>query len=88
LSLGDDFIEASLRRQSLTEIWRSDRSFSRLRHKQAELTGACAKCAFAADCGAGCTAIAVSATGSLGCNPYCIRSLEIEDILGDLAESS
>ncbi len=81
LSLGDEFVEANLRRQSLTEIWQSDRAFASLRNKRAALTGACATCVFAAECRAGCTSIAHSATGAIGCNPYCIRALEIDDVL-------
>ena len=41
----------------------------------------------AARCRAGCSAMAWSATGSLGCNPYCLRQLETEDILRELSRS-
>lgn len=82
LSLGDDFVEANLRRRSLEDIWRDGGSFSRLRRKEEALSGACAHCAFAAECRAGCTAMAYSITGGVGCNPYCIRALETDDILG------
>lgn len=81
LSLGDPFVEANLRKEPLRQIWRSETSFSRLRHKEKELTGACTRCAHAAECRAGCTGIAYSATGGIGCNPYCIRALETEEIL-------
>lgn len=89
LSLGDAFVEANLRRESLREIWESQTSFARLRNKEKTLTGACARCAHAMECRAGCTGIAHSATGDIGCNPYCIRALETEDILGgiDVADS-
>ncbi len=86
LSLGDDFVEANLRAEPLEEIWESDRYFQRFRKKETLLTGYCARCSYARECRAGCTAIAHSATGSIGCNPYCIRSLESQDILADVLE--
>lgn len=81
LSLGDDFIEANVRKNGLREIWLSEKSFAPLRNKEALLTGACAQCSYARECRAGCTGIAFSATGAIGCNPYCIRALETESIL-------
>lgn len=81
LSLGDAFVEANLREVPLEEIWRSGRCFGRFRHKEELLTGECARCPHARVCRAGCSAIAWSATGGLGTNPHCIRSLEIADIL-------
>ncbi len=81
LSLGDEFVEANVRRVPLHEIWHSGRYFARLRHKQEVLEGECATCPFAAACRAGCSAIAFSATGSLGHNTHCLRSLETEAIL-------
>jgi len=81
LSMGDDFVEANLRREPLREIWESERYFSRFRRKGELLSGECARCAFSKECRAGCSSIAWSATGSLGSNPYCIRSLETQDAL-------
>ena len=81
LSMADEFVEANVRVVSLREIWESGRYFQRLRHKQDELYGECARCPWALECRAGCSAIAWSATGSLGCNSHCIRSLETEAIL-------
>jgi radical SAM protein with 4Fe4S-binding SPASM domain len=88
LSLGDDFVEANLRREPLREIWQSGRYFQRFRRKEELLTGACARCPHASVCRAGCTAIAYSATGDIGCNPYCIRALETEAILHDVTGAS
>lgn len=85
LSLGDAFVEANLREEPLRKIWQSETSFARLRNKEKELTGACARCAYAMECRAGCTGIAQSATGGIGFNPYCIRALETEDILAGIA---
>jgi radical SAM protein with 4Fe4S-binding SPASM domain len=81
LSLGDDFVEANLREDSLAEIWNSGRYFACFRDKAARLHGHCARCAYAVECRAGCSAMAYGATGSLGCNPYCIRHLETREIL-------
>jgi radical SAM protein with 4Fe4S-binding SPASM domain len=83
LSLADEFVEANLRQVTLREIWESGRYFSRLRHKA--LAGECASCPCAAECRAGCSAIAWSATGSLGHNTHCLRSLETEAILAGSA---
>ena len=84
LSLGDEFVEANLREEPLESIWTSNRFFQQLRHKEEHLVGECARCPYASRCKAGCTAIAWSATGRMGVNPYCIRSLETQDILGEL----
>ena len=81
LSLGDAFVEGNVRTTPLAELWHAETSFMRFRHKAAHLTGHCARCAYARECRAGCSAIAVSATGSLGENPYCIRHLETRDVL-------
>ncbi|MFB3891687.1 MAG: radical SAM protein [Phycisphaerae bacterium] len=81
LSLGDRFVEANLRREPLEEIWRGPKYFRAFREKERRLTGQCATCPYSARCRAGCTAVAVSATGDIGCNPYCIRSLETEEVL-------
>ncbi|RLB64444.1 MAG: hypothetical protein DRI90_04560 [Deltaproteobacteria bacterium] len=85
LSLADDFVEANLRQRSLGEIWRAPESFANLRHKERSLTGHCARCPHGSQCQAGCSAMAYSATGSLGCNPYCIRYLETQQILDEVA---
>lgn len=86
LSLADDFVEANVRRRSLGAIWRDPGSFASLRAKERALTGHCARCPHGPECRAGCSAMAYSATGSLGENPYCIRQLETEQILGTLAD--
>ncbi len=84
LSLGDDFVEFNLREEPLKEVWRSDRHFRRFRHKEDLLVGECARCPYAMECRAGCTSIAYSATGGIGCNPYCIRSIEAGSVLSEL----
>ncbi len=84
LSLGDGFEVANIRRQPLEEIWKSNQIFHQFRHKHEHFTGACRTCVAASDCMAGCTSIAVSATGSIGENPYCIRALETQSILREI----
>jgi radical SAM protein with 4Fe4S-binding SPASM domain len=84
LSLGDDFVEGNLRRETLEAIWESGRYFERFRNKEELLCGECAGCAYARECRAGCTCIAHSATGDIGSNPYCIRSIETQEALGDI----
>ncbi|MBU1239289.1 radical SAM protein [Myxococcota bacterium] len=81
LSLGDAFIEANLREHSLTEIWSSGEWFKELRSKETLLSGTCATCPHGPICQAGCTSIAYSTTGTIGENPYCIRTLETTELL-------
>lgn len=82
LFLSDDaFVEGNIRQQPLAELWQSDAAFQRYRRKEELLTGACARCAFAERCRAGCSAMAWSITGDLGCDPYCIRSIETAELL-------
>jgi len=84
LSLGDDFAEANLRQVPLKEIWQSDKYFQRFRNKEQHLCGKCAKCSFGRICKAGCSAMAISGSGTIGDNPYCVRRLEEERILTDM----
>lgn len=85
LSLGTDYVEDNLRRRPLVDIWRDPDSFPRFRGKtSADLTGVCAKCAVAEKCRAGCSAAALSTTGTLGETRFCIRQLETESMLEDL----
>lgn len=84
LSLGSAFVEDNIRRRSLTDIWRDPASFPRFRGKSGELTGRCAKCPAAARCKAGCSAMALSQTGTLTETTFCVRQLETERILASL----
>jgi len=73
-TLPDEFITASVRERSLSDIWTDDRLFPYTRQWSAEMLGGrCMECALAATCRAGCIAVAYSATGSIGANPYCLR---------------
>jgi len=80
LSLGSAFIEDNLRRRPLAEIWKDPKLFAKFRNK-ADCTGKCGKCPMAAKCKAGCSAAAVSTTGSLTENLFCIRRIETKRLL-------
>ena len=85
LSLGSEFVEDSIRRRSLTAIWRDPKSFAKFRDKtERQLTGKCAKCPMAKRCRAGCSAAAISTTGRLSETCFCIRQIETEKILNDM----
>lgn len=84
LSLGSGFVEANLRVHPLKSIWRNPSSFPRFRSKERELLGKCAKCSFGRQCKAGCSAAALSTTGTLGENLFCVRRVETEKILNDI----
>ena len=84
LSLGDSFVAGNLRRTPLRELWESGTAFRAFRTKEDRLAGECARCPHGPACRGGCSAIAWSATGGIGCDPYCIRSLEVGEILSEL----
>ena len=84
LSLGDDFIEANLLETPLSEIWNSGKYFQRFRKKEESLCGTCGKCTFGKKCKAGCTAMAISSTNTIGDNTYCVRRLEEKRLLQEL----
>ena len=86
LMVGEKFVEDNLRRRPLVEIWRDPNSFARFRNKSAQLTGKCAKCPFGAICKAGCSAMAISQTGTLTETPFYIRQLEQEKIIKEVIE--
>jgi radical SAM protein with 4Fe4S-binding SPASM domain len=84
LSLGEKFMEADLRKESLTEIWTGGKYFKAFRERDKHLSGKCSSCEMSTKCKAGCAAMAVSSTKSLGENAYCIRQLEEEKITDTL----
>ena len=84
LSLGSEFVEDNVRRRSLVEIWRDPDAFARFRKKSTSLTGRCAKCPKAAECRAGCSAAALSTTGTLTENAFCVRQMETEQIIKEM----
>jgi len=74
LSMTDALREGSLRERSLREIWEDASLFAYNRQPDRNrLAGACADCAFARICRAGCHSLAYTTTGAMAENPYCIR---------------
>ena len=49
-----------------------------------DFTGKCTKCPFGEVCKAGCSAMALSQTGTLTETPFCIRQLELERIIKEM----
>ena len=84
LSLGSRFVGGNLRRRPLVGLWRDPVTFAAFRNKSCTLTGKCAGCAFAAKCRAGCSAMALSQTGTLTETTFCVRQLEQERIVRTL----
>ena len=81
LSLGDAFIGGNLRTRPLVELWRDPATFPGFRDDDTPLTGRCRNCPHGRACRAGCSAMAVSQTGTLTETAFCIRQLEQEEIL-------
>lgn len=84
LSMGDEMVAANLRDRSLVDVWTSPDVFRTLREKGASLTGVCKACPMAEQCRAGCTNMALSATGSIYENTYCLRHLECSRLLSEM----
>jgi radical SAM protein with 4Fe4S-binding SPASM domain len=77
LSLLDErFREGNIREQSLAEIWDRKGAFDYNRQfDPSRLEGMCADCEYGLRCGAGCTGVAHSITGSTYRAPYCVYGL-------------
>jgi radical SAM protein with 4Fe4S-binding SPASM domain len=74
--VGPPFVVGTVRRERLREIWEDRARWHWLSPRPEQFGGRCARCALAAVCQAGCTALAYGATGSLFDNPYCLRALD------------
>jgi radical SAM protein with 4Fe4S-binding SPASM domain len=75
-TLPDEFIAANVGTRTLAEIWADDSSFPFTRKWSPEvLDGACARCDVALKCRAGCPAMAYGVTGTIGANPFCLRTV-------------
>lgn len=85
LSLGDDFIAGNLLESTLREVWETSPQMRRFRRKHDFLTGRCKACPQAKRCLAGCTASAVTTTGDIGENLYCIRRMEEDKLVADFS---
>ena len=70
------FATANVRQRRLADIWADDRCFPYSRQWNPDvLAGDCASCALAQHCRAGCMGISWSTTGTIGANPYCLRTI-------------
>jgi len=74
--VGAPFVVGDLRRESLRAIFEDRARWHWLDPTPERMRGACAGCALAAVCHAGCTALALGASGELFDQPYCLRALE------------
>ena len=85
LSLGDGFIAGNLLRETLRVVWEKSPLLQTFRNKHEVLSGRCRSCPHAMRCQAGCTASAVTTTGGIGENLYCIRRMEEDHLVEDFS---
>lgn len=76
LSWPDWTVEGDLRTDDLWTIWFRPGAFSQLRDWTAnDMQGACQGCDVAGECGGGCQAMSLGATGKWHADPYCYRRI-------------
>jgi radical SAM protein with 4Fe4S-binding SPASM domain len=76
LSWPDTIIEGDLHTDSLWTIWFRPGAFSHLRdYTVDDMAGYCADCEVALECGGGCQAMSLAATGVFHSDPYCYRRI-------------
>lgn len=76
LSWPDEFVEGDLRKDDLWTIWFREGAFYNLRHFiEEDMRGSCKGCEFALECGGGCQAMSIAATGQFRADPFCYRSI-------------
>jgi radical SAM protein with 4Fe4S-binding SPASM domain len=76
LSWPDAIVEGNLREDDLWTIWFRPEAFSQLRNcTPADMKGTCKACDKADDCGGGCQAMSLAATGEWHADPYCYRRI-------------
>jgi radical SAM protein with 4Fe4S-binding SPASM domain len=76
LSWPDTMVEGDIRKDSLWKIWFRADAFSALRYVAVDdLKGGCRACDVALECGGGCQAMSLAATGDLHADPYCYRRI-------------
>ena len=73
--IGAPFVVGNLRVEPLADIWRDRSRWHWLDPSPEQMSGPCAGCALSEVCGAGCTALAYSASGELFNNPFCARAI-------------
>ena len=74
----DKYLDADLRKKSVTDIWCDDKfcSWNKRHNRCNQLTGYCQECPFAAVCCAGCSSLADSYYNTIGENRLCFRFIE------------
>lgn len=81
LSMGEQFVEGSVRDPGLVETWRDPARFTRNRlFSTDKLEGGCSGCEHGPTCRAGCPDLAHNVTGSGFDNPYCLHRIEQEGV--------
>jgi radical SAM protein with 4Fe4S-binding SPASM domain len=74
--VGAPFVVGNVRQERLTAIWDDRARWHWLEPAVERMRGACASCALARFCQAGCTALAFASSNELFDNPYCLRAVE------------
>lgn len=73
-----EFVAGNVRERPFKEIWADESKFAyNTDWHEDKLTGFCATCPYRRVCRAGCTSLAVSVTGSIYENPYCLHRVEM-----------
>jgi radical SAM protein with 4Fe4S-binding SPASM domain len=76
LSWPDWTVEGDLRKDDLWTIWFRPDAFAHLREfTAADVRGTCRGCEMATECGGGCEAMSLAASGDWHADPYCYRRL-------------
>jgi radical SAM protein with 4Fe4S-binding SPASM domain len=76
LSWPDSLVEGDLRKDNFWDIWFRPGAFAQTRQFRAsDLRGACSGCDVGDECGGGCSATSLAATGQFHADPYCFRSI-------------
>lgn len=76
LSWPDSTVEGDLRKDDLWTIWFRPSAFGHLRtYSERDVHGPCQGCEMALECGGGCQAMSLAATGEWHSDPYCYRRL-------------
>lgn len=77
LTWPDTMTAGNLRERTLWDIWFDERAFVETRaFGDDDMTGNCHGCAHARECGGGCNAISLAATGRFHGDPYCFHAIE------------
>jgi radical SAM protein with 4Fe4S-binding SPASM domain len=74
--VGEPFVVGNIREESIGKIWNDRARWHWLNPTAEKMGGACAECSLNKHCAAGCTALALSTTGELFNNPYCLRTVK------------